>query len=412
MDLSETTNVFLHDAVVSQSAFTWRGVLERIFTFLFSGLVYNQTWEDPAVDLAAMNLGPDHSLLMIASAGCNVLNYLEANPKRIIAVDLNANHVALSRLRLAALRNLPNYEAFFRFFGVAKDRSNCEAYDKYVSAGLDRETREYWGKRSFLLGRRINMFARNLYRYGLVGRFVGFAHAFAGLHGKRLQRIVEAGNMDEQRAAFDRNLAPLCDHPLIKMLSRTPLFLYAVGVPPSQHEELVEASDGNLHKFLRSRVENLACKFPVNDNYFAWQVFARSYDLAHRMAVPPYLRSDVYDLIRTRTGRVAIHHTSIIDFLKEQPAHSIDRFVLLDSQDWMTPDVLAALWEQINRVANPRASRVIFRTAGRTSLLPRKLPASSLSNWVYLEQESRDFHEKDRASIFGGFHIYERKLLP
>ena len=89
----------------------------------------------------------------------------------------------------------------------------------------------------------------------------------------------------------------------------------------------------------------------------------------------------------------------MIDFLKEQPAQSIDRFVLLDSQDWMTPDVLAALWQQINRVANPRASRVVFRTAGRTSPLPRKLPASLQSDWRYLEQESRDFHEQENRAI-------------
>ena len=236
MDLSGTTNLFLQDAVISRSAFTRRGALERIFKFLFSGLVYNQVWEDPDVDLAAMNLEPDHTVLMIASAGCNVLNYLAANPKRIIAIDLNENQVALSRLKLAALRNLPTYETFFRFFGVANDRANCEAYDKFLSAGLDRETRNYWEKRTFLTGRRINIFARNLYRYGLVGRFVGFAHAFAGLHGERLQCIIEAKDMDEQRAAFDRVLAPLCDHPLIKALIRTPLSLYALGVPPAQNE--------------------------------------------------------------------------------------------------------------------------------------------------------------------------------
>lgn len=405
----EMTKRFLERAVHTRSAFTQRGVLERVFTFLFNGLVYNQVWEDPDVDLEALALEPEHTLIMIASAGCNVLNYLAANPKRIIAVDLNPSHVALSRLKLAALRNLPSYDDFFLFFGRANDEANCYAYDKFLSGHLDLETRQYWEKRTLLMGRRINMFARNLYRYGQVGRFVGLVHALARLRGERLQSIVEARDMAEQRAAFDRVLAPMCDHPLVKLLIKTPLSLFALGIPPAQNDELLEAADGDLHKFLRGHVEKLACGFPISSNYFAWQVFARSYDLTNRVAIPPYLRREVYESIRDRTDSVEIHHASIIDFLKEQPDHSIDRFVLLDAQDWMNPDVLTVFWQQINRTAKAFDSRVIFRTAGRRSPLPRKLPASLRSSWQYLEQESRDFHDKDRASIFGGFHVYHRK---
>jgi S-adenosylmethionine-diacylglycerol 3-amino-3-carboxypropyl transferase len=259
------------------------------------------------------------------------------------------------------------------------------------------------------IGRRINVFARNLYRYGLVGRILGLVHAFAWIRGERLESIVEAGDLAEQRAAFDRVLAPMCDHPVIKFLVNTKLSLFALGIPPAQIDELIEASEGNLHRFLRGHVEKLACEFPIDNNYFAWQVFARSYDLAGRVAIPPYLRRDVYETIRHRTDQVEVHHASIIEFLKHQPSQSIDRFVLLDAQDWMTPDLLAELWHEINRTAITSDSRLVFRTAGRKSPLPRKLPESLISSWRYLEEESRNFHKQDRASIYGGFHVYERK---
>ena len=80
-----------------------RGALERLFTLMFKGFVYNQIWEDPGVDMEALALQPHHRMITIASAGCNILNYLAADPARIIAVDLNPNHVALTRLKLAAL---------------------------------------------------------------------------------------------------------------------------------------------------------------------------------------------------------------------------------------------------------------------------------------------------------------------
>src|SRR6201996_2563277 len=379
---SRMANLLLERAAHTKPATTRRGALERLFTLMFKGFVYNQIWEDPAVDLAALALESHHRLITIASGGCNVLNYLAADPAQIIAIDLNPNHVALTRLKLAALKELPSYDAFFRFFGAANDKANRDAFDDVIAATLDEETFRHWQKHIPLHGRRINMFARNLYRYGLLGRFIGILHVIAKLNGKRLEEIVEAKTPAEQRAAFDRIVTPMLDNKAIRMLSRSPVSLYALGIPPAQYDELVASSNGDAISVLRQRIEKLACDFPVNDNYFAWQAFSRGYDTEAREAVPPYLRRDVYDMIRTRTDRVGVHHASMIDFLKAQPPQSLHRFVLLDAQDWMTPAVNTALWEQIDRVADNRDARVIFRTAGPDSPLPRKLPAALLAPWT------------------------------
>ncbi|MBI1330700.1 MAG: DUF3419 family protein [Alphaproteobacteria bacterium] len=402
-------NLLLERAAHTRPAMTKRGALERLFTLMFKGFVYNQIWEDPAVDLVALALGPQHRLVTIASGGCNVLNYLAADPKEIIAVDLNPNHVALTRLKLEALRSLPSYEDFFRFFGEANAKTNRALYDDLLSGKLDDETRDYWEKPVPLRGKRVNMFAKNLYRYGLLGRFITVLHVVARLHGKRLESIVEARTQEEQRAAFEKLIAPLFDYKSIRMLSKSPISLYALGIPPAQYDELV--AEGDPAAVLRARVEKLACDFPINENYFAWQAFARSYDIERREAVPDYLRRDVYDVIRTRTDRVEVHHASLTDYLRTQDAGTLHRFVLLDAQDWMTPDVLAALWAEIDRTADSRDARVIFRTAGADSPLPRKLPPALLAPWHYNEQESRMLHVRDRSSIYGGFHVYTRRPL-
>ncbi|HEY0281514.1 MAG TPA: DUF3419 family protein, partial [Rhizomicrobium sp.] len=396
-------------AAHQRPANTRRGALERLFTLMFQGFVYNQIWEDPDVDLKALALQPHHRLITIASGGCNVLNYLAADPAKIIAVDLNPNHVALTRLKLAALANLPSYDEFFRFFGQANDKANRKAYDYFLAERLDHVTRRYWEKHIPLHGRRINMFARNLYHYGLLGRFIGILHVVAKLHGKKLEHILLARTLAEQRVAFERLIAPLFDHRSIRLLSKSPVSLYALGIPPAQYDELVSATGGNAIAVLRERVERLACDFPIHDNYFAWQAFGRGYDLTNREAVPAYLRREVYEIIRTRTDRVEVHHASVTDFLKHQDAHSLHRFVLLDAQDWMNPAQLASLWAEIDRTADAADARVIFRTAGQDSPLPRKLPPELLTPWRYLEAESRAFHTKDRSSIYGGFHVYARQ---
>jgi len=318
--------------------------------------------------------------------------------------------VALTRLKLAALSHLPDHESFFRFFGAADDKDNPAAYDIHLAPRLDETARHYWNARkSPVSPRRIEMFSRNLYRHGLLGRFIGLLHGLARLHGKRLENILEARTPGEQRRAFDEIIAPLFETAAIKLLARSPVSLYALGIPPAQYDALV--AEGEAIAVLRERVERLACDFPLQDNYFAWQAFGRGYDRQTRQAVPDYLRADHYAVIKARAGRVSVHHDSLVDFLARQPAQSIHRFVLLDAQDWMTNDQLAALWAQIERTAFSRDARVIFRTAGADSPLGPALPPALLAPWVYHEWQSRVLHAQDRSSIYGGFHIYVRRPL-
>src|SRR4051812_17064697 len=100
-----------------------------MFARLFEGLVYTQIWEDPDVDLAALELGPTSRLVTIASGGCNVMSYLAADLMHIQAVDLNPAHVALLRLKLAAAGDLPHYEAFRSFSAEADTANNLRLYD-------------------------------------------------------------------------------------------------------------------------------------------------------------------------------------------------------------------------------------------------------------------------------------------
>lgn len=94
-------------------------MLERLFTVWCRGLVYTQIWEDPRVDVKALQLDDTSRILIISSAGCNVLNYLAYEPARIVAVDVNTAHMALPRLRIAGLRHLPDHDAFACFRGLA-----------------------------------------------------------------------------------------------------------------------------------------------------------------------------------------------------------------------------------------------------------------------------------------------------
>lgn len=252
----------LKEAVHNNRLTSRQGVLERLFTMAFSGLVYPQIWEDPDVDMAALDLGPGKRIVTIASGGCNVMSYLTRAPEKITAVDLNPAHVALVRLKLAAVRHLPAYEIFFRFFGHADEKANTHLYDAYVRDHLDPETRAYWEARRTLRGRRINLFARNVYRFGLLGRFIGTVHLIARAYGRNPKTMLTAANLDEQRRLFEETLAPVFDTRLVRFLCRMPVSLYGLGIPPAQYAYLSASAGGNVAGLLRARLERLACDFP------------------------------------------------------------------------------------------------------------------------------------------------------
>jgi S-adenosylmethionine-diacylglycerol 3-amino-3-carboxypropyl transferase len=180
---------------------------------------------------------------------------------------------------------------------------------------------------------------------------------------------------------------------------------YSLGIPPAQFSLLLDDAAGDLAGLYRARVRRLACEFPLADNYFAWQAFGRSYDVEHREAIPEYLREENYERLRERAHRVETRLAPMTEFLGGEPVRSVDRYVLLDAQDWMSDAQLQGLWSQIDRTARPGA-RVIFRTAAEETKLEDVLPARLRARWTCEKALGRALLSRDRSAIYGGFHVF------
>ena len=400
-------NARIKQAVYQHRALSKAGLSERLFALLFSGLVYPQIWEDPDVDMDAMLLGEGHRVVTIASGGCNVLAYLTRSPASIDAVDLNAAHVALNRLKLTALEHLPSQADFHRFFGESGNRHNGAAYDRFIAPYLDPTSRRYW-ERKTLRGRRINVFHNDFYRTGLLGWFIAAGHLVARAHGIDPRKLAEARTMEDQRRFFDEQIAPAFDRRFLRWATAQKASLFGLGIPPAQYDSLITAGDGTMASVLKARVEKLACGFPIRENYFAWQAFARRYPRDGEGALPAYLDKANFETIRANARSVTIHHANIGELLARKPAGSVDRYILLDAQDWMTDAQLNALWTEITRTAAAEA-RVIFRTAAGPSILPGRVSNSLMGQWDYRRADSAGFCARDRSAIYGGFHLYVLK---
>ncbi|TCM22384.1 S-adenosylmethionine-diacylglycerol 3-amino-3-carboxypropyl transferase [Novosphingobium sp. PhB165] len=395
----------IEGAVVRSESSRASRLLDKAFALAFKGLVYAQIWEDPVADMAALQIGPESRVLTIASGSCNALSYLTADPAAITCVDLNTAHIALGRLKIAAIENL-DYADLRSFIAEADKPENAAIYREKLAPHLDEATRRYWEGRDLAGRQRIRGFTRGIYKRGLLGHFIGAAHVLAKLYKIDPSEILGAETLEEQRRVFDERFAPIFERKLVRWLADQPASLFGLGIPPAQYDAL--AGGHRMADVLRARLEKLACHFPLGDNYFAWQAFGRGYGRQAKAPLPPYLQEANVPMVRERLGRLTLRHANFTQVLSESADASFDRYILLDAQDWMSDAQLTELWSEITRTARS-GSRVLFRTAAEPTLLPGRVPEEILSRWDYREDESRAATEGDRSSIYGGVHLYVLK---
>jgi S-adenosylmethionine-diacylglycerol 3-amino-3-carboxypropyl transferase len=393
------------DAVRNSRAEDQSSVWDKLFAFWFQRLVYTQIWEDPEADLAALQLPIGSTIVTISSGGCNALSYLTAQPAQVFAVDLNEAHLSLLKLKLAGLRAFSKYQDFWEFFGEAASAANTARYREELRPWLDVEARAYWDKGNLMGRPRHAYFTDGFYRHGMLGRFIGLAHVIAKLARIDLKALLN-GNADapERVQALER-LDRLFHSPLARLITGTPALLFSLGIPPQQRDLL--GAGAPLNEVLHERLLRLINSHSNADNYFAWQALNRRYPGPGDRCLPPYLQRSQYERMRDGSGLIIPVHANLRQFLESLPARQIDAVVLLDSQDWMAPEEIRALWNAIDRSGNDDI-RVIFRTAGKESPLESDELASLRHIWRRDEERSAIGFARDRSGIYGAFHCYGR----
>ncbi len=385
---------------------------QKLFAFWFDALVYNQIWEDPRVDIAALEIDLESRILTISSGGCNALNYLIESPKSVTAVDLNRQHIYLLNLKLAALAHLPAHQDFFAFFGHGVHKSNAGNYTRFIAPNLDPETRDFWESSSMLgkvrYGKRINFFKTGgIYENSRNAYFLRFFHSLCHILGYRPEAVLKARTEDQQEELYREHIEPFFESSFVKAIGNMPVTLFGLGIPPQQYDELKKelGTGGSILDVYRERIKRLAVKYPVRENYFAWQAFARKYDTEHRVAIPEYLKTKNYTVLKANAGNLDTKIGSVTETIRQNRRGTFNRFVFLDAQDWMNADAIKELWALIAARGEP-GSRIIFRTAGRLSPVENSLPPDLKNRFKYERKSSRELFDRDRASIYGGFHLY------
>ncbi len=382
---------------------------QKVFDAVYSrSLVYNTCWEDPAVDRLALDLRAQDRMLVIASAGCNVLDYALVAPACIHAVDANPRQIALLELKLAGIKYL-EFEDFFALFGAGRHPRFEFVYRKVLRDRLSPFARSYWDRHGHWFRQsdpRDSFYFHGL--SGLVARaFRAYLSLWPGLRAG-VETLLDARSLEDQRRIYERYVQPQLWGRAVNWALSRQMTMSLLGVPHPQRKEVERQHPGGVAGFVREAVDYVFRSLPVWTNYF-WTLYLRGrYSAA---CCPEYLRPENFVALKAGLAeRIQVHTCTVTEFL-QGTRERISRFVLLDHMDWMSsyyPEALAEEWEAICARATPDA-RIIFRSAHRK---PDYLDALRLrdSRAVSARLElhpdlSAALQPRDRVHTYAGFHI-------
>jgi S-adenosylmethionine-diacylglycerol 3-amino-3-carboxypropyl transferase len=387
---------------ISSLCFTW---VHR------NNLVYNTCWEDPRLDRQALNLGPDDTMAVITSAGCNVLDYALLGPRAIHAVDMNPRQNSLLELKIAGIRQL-EFEDFFALFGRGRCKAGPDLYRRLLRPVLSVSARGYWD-------RHIHCFAgagarRSFYFHGTSGMLAWLINVYIDWVAKvreTVNALLGCRSVEEQRAHYTERLHGAFWSGFLRWTMDRDTTLSLLGVPRAQRRQVENAYPGGIAKFIEDRIEAVFTRLPLADNYF-WRVYLTG--CYTPQCCPEYLTREGFAQLKAGgVDCVRVHTGSLLTFLERYPG-PISRFVLLDHMDWLSSHdnpVLGKEWQALVERAAPNA-RVLWRSGGtRVDYVdPIEVKSGGRKRRLgdllrYHHALAHRLHQQDRVHTYGSFYI-------
>jgi len=381
---------------------------QKVFDAIYSrALVYNTCWEDPAVDRLALDIESGDTMLVITSAGCNVLDYALLAPRRIHAVDANPRQNALLELKLAGIRRLA-FEDFFSAFGSGYHPRFREVSFEALRGELSDFARRFWDKRVDWFGAPRGSF----YYHGLSGIVARSFRAYLKVRPRlatSISELFDTHSLDDQRRVYDTRVRPLIWTPGVNWTLSRQLTMSLLGVPHPQRKEVLDQHEQGVAGFVRDAIEYVFRQLPVWTNYF-WSVYVRG--RYTEGCCPEYLKRDNFAALKKGLAdRIELHTGTVTERLKTT-SERISKFVLLDHMDWMSsyyPDALAEEWSYILRRGTPNA-RIIFRSAHAAPAYLERLELGAertplRERLVFHRELAARLQPMDRVHTYAGFHV-------
>jgi ubiquinone/menaquinone biosynthesis C-methylase UbiE len=320
-----------------------------MFKFLNKTYIYNVSWEDPRMDQRVFNLDESDHVITIASAGCNVLDYI-IEGSMVTAVDFNLCQIALTELKKVAIINC-EFDVFFEIFSKSNMKLLREVYPT-LRPFLSQPSAEFWDDgvhsiKSFMYSGTSGSMSFILFRvlFPLFG--LGFIRNELikpnASHSELLKKI-------SNHSYGIRSLAWLMDNIMLRggcCFAGVPERQMALGLHRPNNLAMV--------------IERIFFKTDlVDDNYFYSGYFLGYYK---ETCCPRYLRRENYSVMKKHlmNNKLKLVHGTMLSAINTTTT-PITVASLLDHMDWMTDRMInEEITHLINRM-DPIKGKIFWRT--------------------------------------------------
>lgn len=382
---------------------------QRLYT---SKIVFNQCWEDPRLDLEALKLTPEDTMLIITSAGCNALDHVLAGAKHVYCIDRNPCQNACLELKIVAIKEL-DYPTFWKMWGDGLLPGFTKNVYPKLRPKLSPEAQEFWDKHSHYFDG--SWFRASFYFRACSGALAWlikvYLLAVPGLWPATYD-LLRAKSVEEQKKIYHERIERKLWNPVVKKIVENSATLSGIGVPVAQQNLL--SAEMNIGKFLRDSLETILIRLPIHDNYF-WRVYMEGKYFPD--CCPEYCKEANFEKLKKVVDNISLHTTTVSEFLEVHKGPKISKFILLDHMDWMAdkPMLLRDEWQQIVENCTVNA-QFLWRSAAKETQFVNdtaiyyKGQKTTVGDIVDFDRETAErLHEIDRVHTYTSFHIANLK---
>ncbi len=354
-------------------------------------LRYAQVWEDHQVLQDALDINHSDDILMIASAGCNVLNLALQSPRKIIAIDLNPAQLALLELKIATISHL-SHSDLLHVLGVSCEsgRQSLAAYDR-ARHFLKPDTRSFWDHHWKTI-------EEGIFHSGRLEKYFRHLAKKIAPHVSALQisQIFSAKDIAGQREAA----RSITENSAVKNIVEEHFGferLAGEGRDPAQLAYVKENNIGNLcWRRLCHHIENVL----ASDNYYL--AYFLLGDWPEFSPLPPYLQASNFHRLKDCINSIQMVHASLEEWLEETPKNSVSKAVLSDVFEYMSETNSHRLFDQL-----AQKMRKGGRLAYWNLMVSRTAPHHMKHRLVSMSALSKTLSERDRCFFYSGFFVDE-----
>lgn len=283
---------------------------------------YSLVWEGFDTLYNALEISPKDDLLMITSAGCNVLNALLKQPRNLTAIDLNPEQNRLLLLKMHLIEHL-DHEALVSLMGFRGIPAVGAAWER-VAPTLAPELRQHWQ----------HFFRKHPQGIASSGKLESYIHGFLKELPEEVQnKVNKLLNFNDPASQNEYFLTQL-DKSEFKTLF----------IDYFDQQNLSKGRDQQLFKYVKesggelfyNRLKAFLSNQLVRDNFY-FRFFMFGPEEIPENILPPCYRKENFSKLRTHLPKLKIVTGEAVEYLLSPQGENINKAGLSNIFEYVSP---------------------------------------------------------------------------